>query len=85
MVKDDGGAVRRAFGARVRELRTERGISQEALALLAGISPRYLSDVELGKRNIALENIAALAIALGVELGDFFAGMVVEQRSHLDQ
>lgn len=66
------GHVRREFGDRVREMRRARGVSQEALALRAGISPRYLSDVELGKRNIALENIRALAEALGVGAGEFF-------------
>lgn len=60
--------LQRAFGERIRELRAERGLSQEALAHLAGINRTYLGDVERGERNIALENMAKLACAFGVSL-----------------
>lgn len=41
-----------AFGRAVRKLRLERGITQEGLAEAAGIHPRYVSDVERGRRNV---------------------------------
>lgn len=55
------------FGLRLRELRQERQISQEKLALLSDIARSYVGEVERGKRNIALLNIYKLADALGVE------------------
>ena len=55
-----------AFGRRLREVRTGQGLSQEALADLAGIHSTYVGSVERGERNIALDNIPALADALGV-------------------
>jgi transcriptional regulator with XRE-family HTH domain len=54
------------FGQKVRELRTKKGISQEELAELAGLHRTYISSLELGKRNVSLINVFALAKALGV-------------------
>lgn len=55
------------FGLRLRELRKQKNISQEKLALDAGIARSYLGEVERGKRNIALLNIYKLANTLAVE------------------
>lgn len=59
-------AARLAFGLRVRALRTVLGISQETLAERAGVHRTYMSDVERGERNVGLDNIHAIAAALGV-------------------
>ena len=55
------------FGKRVRELRTQRGVSQELLAELSDLHRNYVGGVERGERNIGLLNIVALAHALGVK------------------
>jgi transcriptional regulator with XRE-family HTH domain len=55
------------FGAHVRELRRERGISQERLATLAGLDRTYVGGIERGERNVALVNILKLARGLEVE------------------
>jgi transcriptional regulator with XRE-family HTH domain len=62
-----------ALGRVVRALRTERGLSQEAVAHAAGISVPYLSDVERGVRNPSLEILSAVAGALGMALSDLIA------------
>lgn len=54
------------FGQKVRELRTKKGLSQEKLAELSGLHRTYISSLELGKRNVSLNNIYALAKALDV-------------------
>lgn len=54
------------FGEKVRELRIKRGLSQEQLAESSGLHRTYISSLELGKRNVSLINIHALAKALGV-------------------
>ena len=56
--------IRVAFGKIVRKKRQELGLSQEKLAEKADIHTNYLGSVERGERNIALENIYAIAIAL---------------------
>lgn len=62
-----------AFGSRVRALRESNGLSQEALAEKAGLHRTYVGSVERGERNVSLENICALAAALGVRPADLFA------------
>lgn len=56
--------IRVAFGKIVRKKRKELKLSQEKLAEKADIHTNYLGSVERGERNIALENIYAIAIAL---------------------
>ena len=60
------------YGQAVRNVRLEQGISQEELADRCGLHRTYISDVELGKRNISLENIERIAISLNKTLSDFF-------------
>ena len=60
------------FGERLREIRTKKGVSQEALAELAGLHRTYVSSIERGERNISIVNIAKLAEAPEVPIRDFF-------------
>jgi len=55
-----------ALGAAIRELRAEAGLSQEALALEANLDRAYTGKVERGEANVALENLARVAHALGL-------------------
>lgn len=57
-------AIRKAFGLKVRMRRFEKELTQEELAELADLHPTYVGSVERGERNIALENIVAIAKAL---------------------
>jgi transcriptional regulator with XRE-family HTH domain len=49
------------------------GFSQEELAHRVGVHPTYLSAIERAERNPALENLDAIARALGVSLNELFA------------
>ena len=60
------------FGVAVRKLRREKSISQEQLADMCCLHRTYISDVELGKRNVSLENIAKIASALGISITALF-------------
>jgi transcriptional regulator with XRE-family HTH domain len=57
--------TRLTFGKIVKEKRLDLGLSQEKLAEKADLHTNYVGSVERGERNIALENIVALAKALG--------------------
>ena len=60
---------------RIRELRSQTGLSQEKFALKIGMDRTYFASVELGKRNIALKNIEKIANGLGVTLSELFEGI----------
>ena len=65
-------SIKVKVGQRIRELRTQIGISQEALANKAEIDRTYVTDVENGRRNISIENLEKLVVALEVQFKDFF-------------
>lgn len=60
------------FGERVRELRKERGLSQERLAFKADLHRTYIGMIERAEKNITLLNIRKLANALDVNIQNLF-------------
>lgn len=56
------------FGNRVKELRLNAGITQEALAIRAELDRSYVGAIERGEKNLSLVNIEKLANALEVDL-----------------
>ena len=61
------------FGQAVRQIRRAQSISQEELAERCGLHRTYISDVELGKRNVSLENIERIATSLNKSLVELFS------------
>ena len=60
------------FGRAVRQVRKNRGFSQEAFADLCGIDRSYMGCVERGESNLALVNIEKIVRALNMPLSEFF-------------
>ncbi|HZQ26601.1 MAG TPA: helix-turn-helix transcriptional regulator [Acidimicrobiales bacterium] len=65
----------RELGRRIREMRDDRSMSQEALALSADVHRTYIAQLESGMRNPSLETTAKLALALGVDVADLVGGL----------
>lgn len=61
-----------AFGQRVRALRQQAGLSQDAFAEKCGLDRTYISGIERGVRNPTLEVIWVIANGLGIELKILF-------------
>ena len=62
--------IRKRLGRRIRSLRANLALSQEELAKKAGISTKYLGEVERGVGNISFERLSGLAAVLGIPLTD---------------
>ena len=52
----------------MRKLRLDRRLSQEDLAEMSNLHRTYVGSVERGERNISIDNMERLALALGVKL-----------------
>jgi len=66
------------FGRRLRELRKERGLTQEALAESADLSGNYISDLELGRKVPSLTILVRLSQALEVATTDLLVDFTRE-------
>jgi len=60
--------IKKKFGKRVKLLRTEKGWSQEKLALTADLDRTYVPGIEAGRRNVSIVVIEKLANALNIEI-----------------
>jgi len=63
------------FGATLRAYRQQRRLSHKALAARMGIRPSYISEIELGKRNIAVQMLLRLARGLDIPVAWLLAGL----------
>lgn len=79
--KVDDGDFLHAMGKRVRETRERRGMSRRALSESAGVSERYLAQLEAGEGNASVVLLRRVASALNVSLTD----LVGDNESPIEQ
>lgn len=70
--------MKRFIGLRIGNIRRKKGMTQECLAGKMDIDPKYLSSIERGKENPTLNTLIKLSQALGVDLGEIFAVVQIE-------
>lgn len=61
-----------AFGQRVRELRKQKGFSQEKLAELSNTDRSYMGRIERGEKNVTLLKIYEICNAMEIDIKDLF-------------
>jgi transcriptional regulator with XRE-family HTH domain len=64
--------IKEKFGAKVKELREKKGFSIELLANISNVDRTYISDIERGKRNVSIEIMEKIIIALDSDFATFF-------------
>ena len=67
--------ILKIFGQRVRSLRKERSLSQEAFDDKCGLDRTYIGGIERGERNVSLKKIAIIAGALNISIADLMKGL----------
>ncbi len=65
--------IRKTIGWNLRRLRVGKGLSQERLALEAGIDRSYVGRIERGLENVTVSSLDALANVLGENVAELFA------------
>ena len=73
--------IKQMIGARIAEIRSKKGMTQEHLAGEMGISSKYLSSIERGKENPTLKTLIILSESLKVDLGEIFRFVQIEDAS----
>lgn len=64
--------IAKIIGQRIRNYRTQKGLSQEKLAELAGRHPTYIGQLERGEKNATLESVEKIASAMDISLSELF-------------
>ncbi len=64
-----------SLGERIRELRASKGWNQIDLAEEAGINENYVSDLELGKKEVCLRTLQRIAQSLGMTSSELLRGL----------
>lgn len=64
--------IKEKIGKHLKNLRTDKGLTQEKLSYDADVDKTYISEVENGKRNISVINLEKLIVTLGSSVKDFF-------------
>jgi transcriptional regulator with XRE-family HTH domain len=64
--------IKQKFGLIIRELRLEKGISQERMALDANIDRTYVGHIESGSRNVSIEIVEKLASFFQMPMSELF-------------
>ena len=64
--------IAKIIGQRIRNYRTQKGLSQEKLAELAACHPTYIGQLERGEKNATLESVEKIASAMDISLSELF-------------
>lgn len=64
--------IREKIGLRIRQLRQEQHLSQEAFADVCELDRTYISSIEKGRRNVSIVNLEKIANALNINLSTLF-------------
>jgi transcriptional regulator with XRE-family HTH domain len=74
-VQPNQQSIQKEIGARIRELRTKKQLSQEGFADLCGINRSHMGEIERGETNISLSTLLVVTKKLDVSISSLFKGI----------
>jgi len=73
------------FGATIRQMRSEVGLSQEEFAIRCHLHRTYIGSIERGEKNVTLETASKIAKALDINLSLIISRMETEYENYGDE
>ena len=67
-------SIRQYASQRIKELRSDKSMTQAELARKSGINRSYLADIEMGNRNFGIDTLEKIIKGLGIGYAEFFSG-----------
>ena len=64
--------IKQKIGERIKEIRVEKKLSQETVALNSGIERSFMTHIENGRRNVSVETLEKVLTGLEISFSDFF-------------
>jgi transcriptional regulator with XRE-family HTH domain len=64
--------IKTKIGLRIKELRTEKNLTQEAIAFKAEVDRTFMNHVENGRRNVSIESLEKIVSGLDTNIKEFF-------------
>lgn len=64
--------LKKLIGERIRNIRVNKNLTLHQLSQLTGQQASYLTEVELGKRNLSLDSLEKVMSALNIKPGELF-------------
>ena len=64
--------IKAKIGLRIKEIRTEKNLTQEAVAWKAEVDRTFMNHVENGRRNVSIESLEKIASGLDTNIKEFF-------------
>ena len=65
--------IKTKIGLRIKEIRTEKNLTQEAIAFKAEVDRTFMNHVENGKRNVSVESLEKIVSGLETNIKEFFS------------
>lgn len=70
------------IGKKIREMRKQKGFSQENFAAEAELGRTYYGRVERGEQNISIQNLIQIALTLQVEISELLPPLRQLKKTH---